>query len=212
MPAAKLTPEIAEIRNVPLGQDVLSPPSHSAFSTPIELLEFVVKLRDLSGGKPVGFKLCVGKRREFLAIAKAMVKTGITPDFITVDGAEGGTGAAPLEFTNHLGAPLMESLIFVHNSLVGFSIRDRIRVLSGGKITSAFHLIKHLALGADACNSARAMMMALGCIQALKCNSNHCPVGVTTQRPELVARGDADSLRADGACVSDTEPIGGLIF
>ncbi len=187
LPAAKLTPEIAEIRNVPLGQDVLSPSAHTAFSTPIELLEFVVRLRDLSGGKPIGFKLCVGKRREFLAIAKAMVQTGITPDFITVDGGEGGTGAAPLEFTNHLGAPLMESLIFVHNSLVGYSIRDRIRVLSSGKITSAFHLIKHLALGADACNSARAMMMAVGCIQALKCNSNHCPVGVTTQRPELVA-------------------------
>ena len=171
----------------PLGQDVLSPPGHSAFSTPIELLEFVVTLRDLSGGKPIGFKLCVGKRREFLAIASAMVQTGITPDFITVDGGEGGTGAAPLEFTNHLGAPLMESLIFVHNTLVGYSIRDRIRVLSSGKITSAFHLIKRLALGADACNAARAMMMALGCIQALKCNSNHCPVGVTTQRPELVA-------------------------
>ena len=187
LPAAKLTPEIAEIRDVPLGQDVLSPPAHSAFKTPIELLEFIAKLRDLSDHKPIGFKLCVGKRREFIAIAKAMVKTGITPDFITVDGGEGGTGAAPLEFTNCLGAPLTESLIFVHNTLKGYGLRDQIKIISSGKITSAFHLVKHLALGADACNVGRGMMMALGCIQALKCNSNHCPVGVTTQRPELVA-------------------------
>jgi len=185
LPAAKLTPEIAAIRNVPLGHDVLSPPGHRAFSTPTGLLEFVAHVRKLSGGKPVGFKLCVGKRREFLAVCKAMVKTGITPDFITVDGGEGGTGAAPLEFSNHIGAPLVEGLIFVHNALVGFDIRDRIRILASGKVTSGFAVLKRLALGADACYSARGMMMALGCIQALKCNSNHCPVGVATTDPEL---------------------------
>lgn len=185
LPAAKLTPEIAKIRNVPLGYDVLSPPGHREFSTPIGLLEFIAKLRKLSGGKPVGFKLCVGKRREFLAVCKAMVVTGITPDFIAVDGGEGGTGAAPLEFSNHIGAPLVEGLIFVHNSLVGYGVRDRIRVIASGKVTSGFALLKRLALGADACSSARGMMMALGCIQALKCNSNHCPVGVATTDSEL---------------------------
>jgi glutamate synthase domain-containing protein 2 len=185
LPAAKLTPEIAQIRNVPLGKDVLSPPGHSQFSTPVGLLEFVAHLRKLSGGKPVGFKLCVGKRREFLAVCKAMVRTGITPDFITVDGGEGGTGAAPLEFSNHIGAPLVEGLIFVHNALVGFGVRDRIRVIASGKVTSGFAVLKRIALGADACYSARGMMMALGCIQALKCNSNHCPVGVATTDPEL---------------------------
>ncbi|MFQ5629953.1 MAG: FMN-binding glutamate synthase family protein, partial [bacterium] len=187
LPAAKLTKEIAGIRDVPMGEDVLSPPAHSAFSTPIALLEFIVKLRALSGGKPVGFKLCVGKRREFLAICKAMVKTGMAPDFITVDGGEGGTGAAPLEFTDHIGAPLVESLIFVHNALSGFSLRNKIRVIASGKVTSGFGMVKRLALGADMCNSARGMMMALGCIQALRCNSNHCPVGITTQNPQLVA-------------------------
>lgn len=187
LPAAKLTPEIAAIRNVPLGRDVLSPPGHSAFSTPIELLQFVAQLRELSGGKPVGFKLCVGKRREFLAVCKAMIKTGITPDFIAVDGGEGGTGAAPLEFSNHIGAPLYEGLIFVHNALVGFSLRDRIRVLTSGKVSSGFGMLKLLAVGADACYSARGMMLALGCIQALKCNSNHCPVGVATQDKHLMA-------------------------
>lgn len=187
LPAAKLTPEIAEIRKVPLGQDVLSPPGHTAFSTPIELLEFVAKLRQLSGGKPVGFKLCVGKCREFFAICKAMVETGITPDFITVDGGEGGTGAAPLEFTNRIGTPLVEGLILVHNALVGYDVRDHIRIISSGKITSGFGMVKRLALGADLCNAARAMMMAIGCIQALKCNSNHCPVGVATQDPSLMA-------------------------
>jgi glutamate synthase domain-containing protein 2 len=185
LPAAKLTPEIAKIRNVPLGRDVNSPPGHRVFSTPIGLLEFIAKLRDLSGGKPVGFKLCVGKRREFLAVCKAMVKTGITPDFITVDGGEGGTGAAPLEFSNHIGAPLVEGLIFVHNALIGYDLRDRIRVICSGKVTSGFAVLKRIALGADACNSARGMMLALGCIQALKCNSNHCPVGVATTDPGL---------------------------
>ena len=186
LPAAKLTQEIATIRKVPMGQDVLSPPAHSAFTTPVGLLEFVAQLRDLSGGKPTGFKLCVGKRREFLAICKAMVETGITPDFITVDGGEGGTGAAPLEFTNSIGAPLVDGLIFVHNALVGCDLRNNIRVISSGKVASGFGMVKRLALGADACNAARAMMMAVGCIQALKCNTNHCPVGVATQDPELM--------------------------
>ena len=185
LPAAKLTAEIAKIRHVPLGQDVNSPPGHRVFSTPIGLLEFIAKLRELSGGKPVGFKLCVGKRREFLAVCKAMVQTGITPDFIAVDGGEGGTGAAPLEFSNHIGAPLVEGLIFVHNALVGYGVRDKIRVIASGKVTSGFAVLKRLSLGADACNSARGMMLALGCIQALKCNSNHCPVGVATTDPEL---------------------------
>ncbi len=187
LPAAKLTREIAEIRKVPMGQDVLSPPGHSAFSTPVELLEFIGKLRELSDGKPIGFKLCVGKRREFLAVCKAMVETGITPDFITVDGGEGGTGAAPLEFSNHIGAPLFDGLIFVHNALEGFALRKKIRILASGKVTSGFGMVKRLALGADACNSARGMMLALGCIQALKCNSNECPVGVATQNPNLMA-------------------------
>ncbi len=187
LPAAKVTEEIAAIRGVPLGQDVLSPTAHSAFSTPIGLLEFVAQLRERSGGKPVGFKLCLGKRREFLAICKAMQQTEILPDFITVDGGEGGTGAAPLEFTNHIGAPLTESLIFVHNALRGYSLRDQICIISSGKISSGFDIVKRLAIGADICSSARAMMMALGCIQALKCNTHHCPVGVATQDPKLVA-------------------------
>ena len=187
LPAAKVTAEIAEIRGVPMGKDVLSPPTHSEFSTPIGLLEFVKQLRDLSGGKPVGFKLCVGRRREFLAICKAMVQTGITPDFITVDGGEGGTGAAPLEFSNHIGAPLSEGLIFVHNALVGYSLRSKIKILASGKVASGFGMLKRLAIGADVIMSARAMMMSIGCIQALKCNSNHCPVGVATQDKHLMA-------------------------
>ena len=187
LPAAKVTAEIAAIRHVPMGKDVNSPPGHSAFATPVEMLHFIAKLRELSDGRPVGFKLCVGKRREFLAVCKAMVKTGITPDFISVDGGEGGTGAAPLEFSNHMGAPLFEGLIFVHNALVGFSVRERVKVIASGKISSGFEMLKVLALGADGCYSARGMMLALGCIQALKCNSNHCPVGVATQDKSLMA-------------------------
>ncbi len=187
LPAAKLTEEIATIRGVPMGQDVLSPPGHSAFSTPIGLLEFIARLRELSGGKPVGFKLCVGKRREFLAICKAMIETGITPDYIAVDGGEGGTGAAPLEFSNHVGSPLIEGLIFVHNALVGYGVRDRIRVIAGGKVLTGFGMVKRMALGADLCYSARGMMLSIGCIQALRCNSNHCPVGIATQDPQLTA-------------------------
>ncbi len=186
LPAAKVSREISQARGVPMGQDVLSPSRHSSFDSPIGLLEFVAKLRDLSGGKPVGFKLCIGKRREFLAIVKAMLKTGITPDFIAVDGSEGGTGAAPLEFTNYLGCPLMEGLMFVQNSLKGASLRPKIKIFASGKVTTGFGMIHRLAVGADVIYSARGMMMALGCIQALKCNTNECPVGVTTQDPGLV--------------------------
>ena len=192
LPAAKLTPEIAEIRHVPLGHDVLSPPAHRAFSDPIGLLKFVRRLRELSGGKPVGFKLCVGDHSEFLAICKAMVETRLHPDFITVDGGEGGTGAAPLEFSNSIGTPLSEGLVFVHNALVGFDLRDKIKIIAAGKIVSGFNMASRIALGADLCYSARAMMIAIGCIQARRCNSNHCPVGVATQDPGLVAGLDPD--------------------
>lgn len=186
LPAAKVTREISQIRGVPMGADVLSPPAHSAFSTPTGLLEFVTQVRELSDGKPVGFKLCIGKRREFLAICKAMVKTGLYPDFIAVDGAEGGTGAAPLEFSNRLGCPLTEALIFAHNALTGVGMRERVKVIASGKITTGFDMARAIALGADVCYSARAMMLALGCIQARSCNSNHCPAGVATQNPGLV--------------------------
>ena len=185
LPAAKVTREIAEIRGVEMGKSVNSPPGHSAFSTPIELLMFIERLRELSGGKPVGFKLCVGKPREFMAVCKAMVKTGITPDFITVDGGEGGTGAAPLEFSNYVGSPLNEGLVIVHNMLVGFSLRNKVRVISSGKINSGFGILKHMVMGADLCYSSRGMMLALGCIQALQCNTNQCPTGVATQDPSL---------------------------
>jgi len=185
LPSAKVTKEIAQIRDIPMGKDVLSPPSHSSFDSPTGLLEFVAKLRELSGGKPVGFKLCIGIETEFLAVCKAMLKTGITPDFITVDGAEGGTGAAPLEFSNSVGAPLNDGLSFVNSSLIGASLRDKIKIIASGKITTGFHLVTKLALGADLCNSARGMMFALGCIQALKCNTNECPVGVATQNEKL---------------------------
>ena len=185
LPAAKLTSEIAAIRDVPMGKDVNSPPGHSAFSTPIEMMNFIAKLRRLSSGKPVGFKLCVGDKSEFMSLCKAMLKTGITPDFITVDGAEGGTGAAPLELTNSVGMPLYDGLSFVHSTLTGIGLREQIRIITAGKITTGFHLLQRLALGADACNAARAMMFSLGCIQALKCNSNQCPTGVATQSPRL---------------------------
>ncbi len=187
LPGVKVTEEIAAIRDVPVGQTVNSPPSHSAFSTPVELLQFIKQLRDLSGGKPVGFKLAMGRRREFMAICKAMLKTGIKPDFITVDGGEGGTGAAPLEFSDRVGGPGIEALIFVHNTLMGFDLRKDIRVIASGKVVTGFGMVKRFALGADICCSARAMMMALGCIQALRCNSNDCPTGVATTRKDLVA-------------------------
>lgn len=186
LPAAKLTAEIARVRKVSMGGgDVLSPPAHSAFDGPTGLLLFVKKLRDLSGGKPIGFKLCLGRRHEFLAICKAMLETGILPDFITVDGAEGGTGAAPLEFTNNVGEPLEAALVFVHNALVGINVRDKIRIICSGKVASGFDLVAYIALGADICNAARAMMMATGCIQSRQCDANTCPTGVATQNLRL---------------------------
>lgn len=183
LPAVKLTPEIARIRRVPMGADVISPAAHTAFSTPIGLLEFVQHLRRVSGGKPVGFKLCIGRKSEFLGICKAMLETGITPDFITVDGGEGGTGAAPTEMTNSVGMPLRDALIFVNSALMGVGLRDQVRIIAAGKIFSAFHLLRVLALGADTANSARGMMFALGCLQSRACNTDHCPTGVATQNP-----------------------------
>ncbi|QDP72861.1 FMN-binding glutamate synthase family protein [Legionella israelensis] len=185
LPAVKLTEEIARVRKVPIGYDVISPPAHSTFSTPKGLLEFVQRLRDLSGGKPVGFKLCLGRRSEFMSICKAMVETNILPDFITVDGAEGGTGAAPLEFTNHIGVPLESALVFVHNALVGINVRDKIRVIASGKVSTGFDMVEKIAIGADMCNAARAMMLAVGCIQSKQCNANTCPTGVATQNKRL---------------------------
>ncbi|MFL5754566.1 MAG: FMN-binding glutamate synthase family protein [Bacteroidia bacterium] len=185
LPAAKVSEEIAKIRLVEKGKDVMSPPYHTAFSTPLELVHFVKKLRDLSGGKPVGFKLCVGRKSQFIAICKAMIKTGIMPDFITVDGGEGGTGAAPLEFSNSVGMPLRDALAFVHDTLNGFGIRRHIKIIASGKVHTGFDLVKNISLGADMCNSARAMMLSLGCIQALECNTNKCPTGVATQDPKL---------------------------
>ncbi len=181
LPGPKVTPEIAEARGVEIGVDCVSPAKHSVFSTPIEMLEFIAKMRALSGGKPAGMKLAIGHPWEFFAIAKAMVKTGITPDFIVVDGSEGGTGAAPVEFTDHVGVPLREALMLVHNTLVGVGLRDRIKVGASGKIITAFDIARTMAMGADWCNSARGFMFALGCIQAQTCHTGTCPTGVTTQ-------------------------------
>ncbi|MCA9715888.1 MAG: FMN-binding glutamate synthase family protein [Myxococcales bacterium] len=186
LPASKLTKEIARIRGVPMGHDVLSPPGHSSFDTPVGLLRFVARVRELCGGKPVGFKLCVGRPVDVMAVCKAMLATGITPDFITVDGAEGGTGAAPLEFTNAVGYPLLDGLTLVHNCLVGVGLRDRIKIIASGRVIDGFDMAVRIALGADLCNSARGMMFALGCIQALRCNTNECPAGVATQDPRLI--------------------------
>ncbi|HRE51145.1 MAG TPA: FMN-binding glutamate synthase family protein [Flavitalea sp.] len=185
LPARKNTPEIAAIRHVQPYTAVYSPPYHTAFNTPRELVLFLHQLRKLSNGKPVGIKLCVGRKSEFIGICKAMIALDIYPDFITVDGGEGGTGAAPQEFSNHVGAPMMDGLAFVQNMLVGFGIRKHIRIIASGKILTGFHLLRAIALGADCCNSARAMMMALGCIQALQCHTNKCPTGVATQNPSL---------------------------
>lgn len=185
LPAAKLTQEIATVRKVKMGHDVLSPLAHTTFNSPVTLLQFVKKLRDLSGGKPIGFKLCLGRKEEFLAICKAMLKTNILPDFITVDGAEGGTGAAPIEYSNFIGTPMESGLVFIHNALVGTNVRDKIRVICSGKVSNGFDLLTNIALGADICNSARAMMMATGCIQSKQCNANTCPTGVATQNKRL---------------------------
>lgn len=192
LPAAKLTEEIAQIRKVKLGEDVVSPPAHSAFSTPKGLLEFVQKLRELSGGKPVGFKLCIGKTVEFFAICKAMLETDILPDFITVDGAEGGTGAAPLEFSNRIGQPLDSALFLVHNTLVGTNLRDKIHIICSGKIATGFDMVYRIASGADLCNAARSMMISIGCVQSKQCDANTCPTGVATQNARLQKGLDVD--------------------
>jgi glutamate synthase domain-containing protein 2 len=183
LPATKVSAEIAATRGVPIGQDCISPACHSAFATPVEMLRFIAEMKRLAGGKPAGFKLCIGHPWEFLSICKAMLETGITPDFIVIDGAEGGTGAAPLEFMDHLGMPLREGLSFAHNALVGIGVRDRIRIGASGKIVTAFDIARTLALGADWCNSARGFMFALGCIQSLSCHTDRCPTGVATQDP-----------------------------
>jgi len=184
LPGPKVTTEIAAARGVPEGVDCISPASHGAFSTPVEMMHFIERLRQLSGGKPTGFKLCIGHPWEWFAICKAMLQTGILPDFIVIDGAEGGTGAAPLEFTDHVGAPLQEGLLLVHNTLTGLNLRSRIRLGCAGKVVSAFDIARNMALGADWCNSARGFMFALGCIQAQACHTGSCPTGVTTQDPK----------------------------
>jgi glutamate synthase domain-containing protein 2 len=181
LPGAKVTLEIATARGVPAGLDCVSPASHSAFSTPVAMLHFIERLRALSGGKPAGFKLAIGHPWEFFAIVKAMLATGITPDFIVVDGGEGGTGAAPVEFSDHVGAPLQEALLLVHNTLVGANLRERIKIGASGKIVTAFDVARTIALGADWCNSARGFMFALGCVQSQNCHTDRCPTGVATQ-------------------------------
>ncbi|MFJ9248609.1 FMN-binding glutamate synthase family protein [Streptomyces sp. NPDC101776] len=196
LPGAKVNAEIARVRDVPQGETVISPPYHRVFSTPRELVRFIARMRELSGGKPAGFKLCVGSRRQFLAVCKAMIEEGTAPDFIVVDGAEGGTGAAPLEFADHIGTPLTEGLMTVHNALVGAGLRDRIRIGASGKIATGADLVKRLVQGADYGNAARAMMFAVGCIQAQRCHTNTCPVGVTTQDPRRARALDVDDKAA----------------
>lgn len=183
LPASKISDEIAEARGVPMDRDCVSPASHPEFSTPLEMMAFVQRMRSLAQGKPVGLKLCIGHRREFMCMVKAMLETGITPDFIVIDGKEGGTGAAPLEFANHMGMPLIEGLVFAHNALRGAGLRDRVRIGASGKLVTAFDIAKVLALGADWANCARGFMFAVGCIQAQACHTNACPVGVATQDP-----------------------------
>ena len=184
LPGAKVTAEIAAARAVPEGETCVSPPGHRVFSTPRELVLFIARMRELADGKPTGFKLCVGLRHEFLAVCKAMLEEGITPDFIIVDGAEGGTGAAPAEYSDHVGVPLTEGLITVHNALIGCGLRDRIKIGASGKIATGSDIVKRIAQGADYTNAARAMMMAVGCLQSQRCNTNECPVGVATQDPK----------------------------
>ncbi len=186
LPKEKVTDEIAAIRLVSKGKDVVSPPTHSAFTTPLELMDFVRLLRKGSGGKPIGMKICIGNKSEFISICKAMVETKTYLDFITVDGGEGGTGAAPQEYSDHVGMPLREALAFVYDALNGFGIKDQIKIICSGKVITGFDIIKNLSIGADLCNSARGMMFALGCIQALECHANTCPTGVATQDPQLM--------------------------
>ncbi len=183
LPGKKVTPEIAETRGVPEGLDCVSPACHSAFSTPLEMVAFIAELRRLSGGKPVGFKLCIGQPWEFMGLVKAMLESGTVPDFIVVDGGEGGTGAAPVEFSDHIGTPMREGLLFVRNVLVGAGLRDRIKIGVAGKLISAFDIATVLAIGADWTNAARGYMFALGCIQSMHCHTNTCPTGVATQDP-----------------------------
>lgn len=185
LPASKVTSEIAEVCHIPLGQDSILPPLHQTFTNPKELLTFIGYLRNLSGGKPVGIKLCLGKRREFLSICKAMLETDILPDFITVDGTEGGAGAAPAEFIEHVGSPLKNALVFVHNSLVGIDVRKHIHIIASGKVVTGFDVVSKIALGADLCAAARSFMLSLGCIQALQCEENTCPTGIATQNKRL---------------------------
>lgn len=185
LPASKNSEEIAKIRHVKPHVKIASPVFHSAFDNPSEMVQFIGKLRELSDGKPIGFKLCIGHKSEFISICQAMVKHNIFPDFITVDGGEGGTGAAPPEFSNYLGAPMLDGLAFVNNILNGLDIKKHIKIFASGKITSAFHIARAMALGADACYSARGMMMSIGCIQSLLCNTNRCPTGITTHDPKL---------------------------
>lgn len=185
LPGVKVSEEIAAIRHVPVGKTVISPPYHSTFSNSEELCSFIQKLRELSGGKPVGFKLCLGKREEFIHICEAIKKTNIFPDFISIDGGEGGTGAAPFDFINYVGSPLDDALYFVDSTLKKYGFRKDIKVIASGKVFTAYNLFKKIALGADLCNSARGMMLALGCIQALRCNTNHCPTGIATNLPRF---------------------------
>lgn len=196
LPGPKVTPEIAETRGVEVWKDVHSPSNHSAFTTPVGMMEWIAELRELSDGKPVGFKLCLGHRWEFLALTKAMLKTGITPDFIVVDGAEGGTGAAPSELSNHVGTPLREGLVFIRNALVGTNLRDRMKIGVAGKIVDGHDLAANLALGADWCNAARVFMFSLGCVQTKKCHTDRCPTGVATQ----------NQWRQAGLVVADKAP------
>jgi len=183
LPGPKVTPEIARTRGVPVGRTVVSPAAHTAFSTPLEMMSFIARLRQLSNGKPIGFKLAIGHPWEWFALVKAMLETGEHPDFVVVDGSEGGTGAAPIEFTNRLGLPLTEALLLVHNTLVGAGLRPHVRVAAAGKVVSAFDMARMLALGADWCNAARGFMFSLGCIQARQCHTGRCPSGVATQDP-----------------------------
>lgn len=214
LPAAKITVEIAQARGIQMGVDCVSPAAHSEFSTPLELVQLIGRLRELANGKPVGFKLCIGHRREFMCIVKAMLETGIVPDFIVVDGKEGGTGSAPLEFANRVGMPMREGLHFVHNTLRGAGLRDQVKIGAAGKIVSAFDIARVLALGADYCNSARGFMFAIGCIQAQACHTNKCPVGIATQdklrqraldpgdKSQRVARFHRNTLHALGELAS----------
>ena len=181
LPGAKVTTEIAEARHVPIGQDCISPAAHATFSTPVGLLEWLAQLRELSGGKPVGFKLCVGQPHQVMAIGKAMLRTGIVPDFIVVDGAEGGTGAAPVELSDSVGMPLREGLLLMRNMLVGVGLKDRVKLGASGKIYSGAGMANAFAIGTDWCNAARAFMFSLGCIQAKRCHVGDCPTGIATQ-------------------------------